>query len=307
MIMTVTGPLDTLPSGALLPHEHVMSIFGRDRQDRFAYDEERLFGATIPYLRHLRSIGLGAIADCTAAGIGRRPDLLQVISRESGVAILSNTGYYGAARGRYLPEDLALLSTREISERWIREYDEGIDGSGIRPGFIKTGIDDDRLSAVDRKLIAAAALAHRRTGLLIQTHTGDHPRAAGEILEILRLEGVHPSAWVWVHAHLVQEVTHLIRRAHQGCWVSLDGVHAERDTSIIATLLVLKAEGLLGRVLLSHDGNTYTAEGSRRSYDHLLTEFRGKLLGAGFTEAEFDILSRENPSRAFGISPRLLP
>ena len=306
MIMSVTGPIDAPPLGAFLPHEHVMSIFGREREDRTIYDEDRLLAATVPYLQHLRSIGCGTVADCTAAGIGRRPDLLRTISRESGISILTNTGYYGAAGGRYLPGDIGKLGAAEISDRWVREYEEGIDGSDIRPGFIKTGIDHDVLSPVDRKLVTAAARAHARTGLLIQTHTGNNPRAAAEILGILESEGVRPDAWAWVHAHLITNPEHILRAAREGCWISLDGLHAERDAAIITILQTLKSERLLGRVLLSHDGNSYTADGSRRPYEHLLTGFRGKLRQAGFTDIEFEELSGGNPARAFEVTPRLI-
>lgn len=306
MIMSVTGPVDAPPSGAFLPHEHVMSIFGREREEWSAYDEHRLLAATVPYLQRIRSIGCGTVADCTAAGIGRRPDLLRTISRESGVVLLTNTGYYGAAGGRYLPGDIGKLSAEEIADRWVREYNEGIEGSDIRPGFIKTGIDHDALSPVDRVLITAAASAHARTGLLIQTHTGNNPLAATAILSILRSEGVRPDAWVWVHAHLITSPAHILRAAHEGCWISLDGLHAERDAAIITLLRTFKAEALLGRILLSHDGNSYTADGSCRPYEHLLTGFRGKLLQAGFTELEFEELTRANPARAFEVTPRLI-
>jgi predicted metal-dependent phosphotriesterase family hydrolase len=305
MIMSVLGPIDTPPPGAFLPHEHVMSIFGRERAERVLYDETRLLSTTVPYLRHLKTIGCSTLADCTTAGIGRRVDLLARISRESGFTILTNSGYYGAAGGRYLPDDLGKLSAPEISDRWTKEWVEGIDGSEIRPGFIKTAIDNASLSPLDRLLITAAARTHRRTGLLIQTHTGDNAQAAREIMDILQTEGVHPSAWVWVHAHRLTDPTPLLPAAREGCWISLDGLHPEHDTAIIALLQLMKKEGFLGQILLSHDGNSFTADGSCRPYDHLLTGFRSTAFAAGFTESELCTLTEKNPARAFEVRPRL--
>jgi predicted metal-dependent phosphotriesterase family hydrolase len=298
-VMSVTGQVELPLPGIFLPHEHIMSVFGRDRSRRASYDEERLVASVVPYLRTLGSLGCAAIADCTSAWVGRRPDLLRRISRESGIAILTNTGYYGAAGGRYLPEGIEALGVDDVADAWIAEWDGGIDETGIRPGFIKTGIDNNWLSPIDRTLVAAAARAHLRTGLLIQTHTGNNPSAVREILAILEVEGVHPGAWVWVHAHLVQDQRHLVLAARKGAWVSLDGVHAERDAAILGTLRLMKGEGLLDRVLLSHDGNAFTAEGSRRPFEHLLTGFRTKFLAEGFSEAEFSLLTETNPRRAF--------
>jgi phosphotriesterase-related protein len=306
MIMSVLGPIDTPPPGVLLPHEHVMSIFGQERAERVDYDEARLLSATIPYLRYLRSIGCASLADCTPSGIGRRADLLSQISRGSGITILTNTGYYGAAGGRYLPDDIGELGAVEISERWLREWVEGIDGTPVRPGFIKTAVENAPLSSTDRVLITAAARTHRQSGLLIQTHTGNNPHAAREILDILQTEGVHPAAWVWTHAHRVVDPRDLLPAAREGCWISFDGVHPETDTAVIAMLQMMKAEGLLDHVLLSHDGNSFTADGSLRPYDHLLTGFRPAAFEAGFTGAEFDMLTADNPARAFEIKPRLI-
>ena len=300
-VMSVTGRVDLPPEGVILPHEHIMSIFGRERSHHVEYDEERLVKSVVPYLLRLKSLGCIAIADCTAAWIGRRPDLLRRISGESGIVLLTNTGYYGAAGGRYLPDGIESAGAVEIADRWVAEWEEGIDGTGIRPGFIKTGIDNDRLSVVDRKLIEAAARTHLRTGLLIQTHTGNNPSAVREILSILESHGVPPSAWVWVHAHLVTDRRSLIQAARDGAWVSLDGIHPECDEAILSTLRLLKAEGQLDRVLLSHDGNGFTADGSRRPFEHLLTGFRGRFLSEGFTQEEFSRLTNANPRRAFAV------
>ncbi len=300
-VMSVTGPVELPLAGIFLPHEHIFSVFGRERSRHVTYDEERVVAAVVPYLRYLGSLGCTAIADCTSAWIGRRPDLLLRISRESGIAILTNTGYYGAAGGRYLPDGIEGLGVDDLAGAWVAEWDAGIDGTGIRPGFIKTGIDNNSLSSTDRTLLTAAARTHRRTGLLIQTHAGNNPLAVHEILSILEVEGVRAGALMWVHAHLVQDQHQLVRAAREGAWISLDGIHPERDAAILATLLLMKTEGLLDRVLLSHDGNAFTADGSRRPFDHLPTGFRTKFFAEGFNEAEFSLLTETNPRRAFTI------
>ena len=102
-IMTVTGPIAPEKLGFTLPHEHIMSIFGADPARYPDYPTERLLGQVLPYLAMVKSLGVSALADCTTAYFGRHPELLRRISNESGVLLLTNTGYYGAMKNRYVP------------------------------------------------------------------------------------------------------------------------------------------------------------------------------------------------------------
>jgi phosphotriesterase-related protein len=121
------------------------------------------------------------------------------LSEESGLRLVTNTGYYGAADDRFVPAHAYAETADQLAARWIAEAREGIEGTGIRPGFLKIGVDRGTLSAIDRKLIVAAARCHRATGLTIAVHTGDGA-AALDILATLKAERVAPSAYVWVHA-----------------------------------------------------------------------------------------------------------
>jgi len=193
----------------------------------------------------------------------------------------------------------------QIAARWVRELAYSIDDTGVRPGFIKTAVDDGPLSSIDRKLIQAAAMAHRHSGLTIQTHTGANWDAAQDILGILKEEGVHPSAWIWVHAHQEPDAEHLMATAAQGAWISLDGINAESGAHILALLNALKAGSYLSQVLLSHDGDSYYDQGEFRPYHYLFTDFIPLLAAAAFSPAEIQQMTTENPARAFtlGIKP----
>jgi len=304
--MTVTGEAAPGTLGLTLPHEHVMSTFGADPERYPTYDTGRLLAQVLPYLERIRAFGVRALLDCTAAFFGRHPELLRRISRESGIAILTNTGYYGAANNRYVPPHAFAETSQQIAARWVREWQDGIDETGIRPGFIKTAVDSGPLSEIARKLIRAAALAHLQTGLTIQTHTGDNAPAAWEILDLLAQEGVQPSAWVWVHAHAVQDTSALLEAARHGVWISLDGVSPASAGHILGQLQALKAAGRLGQALLSHDGDSYQFDGSFRPYDYLLSGFIPLMSEAGFTRAEIDQVTIHNPAQAFAVQVREL-
>ncbi|HRE82803.1 MAG TPA: hypothetical protein PLN52_17290, partial [Opitutaceae bacterium] len=139
-IMTVRGPISASELGLTLSHEHIMSIFGAEPTPTPSYDESAVLPTVVPTLNTLRELGLRAVVDGTAQYFGREPLLLRKIAEASDVHLITNTGYYGAAKGRYLPPDLDVLTAEQVSERWIAEWKNGIGDTGIRPGFIKLGV-----------------------------------------------------------------------------------------------------------------------------------------------------------------------
>jgi phosphotriesterase-related protein len=307
MVMTVRGPVNPSALGLMLAHEHLFSNFGGDPAEWAAYDEEALMAAVLPYLKKIREMGCGSIADATAAWFGRRPDLLRKLSVASGIHVLTNTGYYGAANDRYVPRSAYEENADAIAARWTTEFREGIGEQKIRPGFLKIGVDEGPLSDIDRKLIVAAAKTHKQTGLTIAVHTGGNPEAARQQVEILRAEGVSPTAWIWVHANSTLDVSELLWAAEQGAWISLDGLEEASIDRHFALLERLRQAGRMGQVLLSHDGNSFRATGrAPKAYEALFTHFLPRLKKERFTDAELRMLTRENPQRAYMIKKRLL-
>lgn len=305
-IMTVLGPIEPEKLGLMLPHEHVMSQFGAEPAERPVYDEEKLFAAVIPYLTRVRELGCQSIADCTTAWFGRSPLLLREISLKTGVQLLTNTGFYGAADDRYVPEFAYQETAEQLANRWAREMREGIEGTGIRPGFIKIGVDGNGLSDIDAKLVRAAAKAHLKTGLVVEIHTGDNVDGAKKQLEIFKEEGVHPSAWIWVHAHK-NPAGPLLEAAQQGAWIELDGVNKEGNENHLQLVNAFKKNGLLNRVLLSHDGNSFRPNGrAPKAYEDLFTTFMPLLRENGYSQEEIDLLTIKNPQEAFTIKVRKL-
>ena len=152
-VMTVTGPIAPEQMGFTLPHEHIMSIFGGQPAKVAQYDEEKLFARVIPYLKMLKVFGVQTLCECTGAYFGRRVDLLRRISRETGMRILTNTGYFGAAHDRYVPAHAFEETADQIAQRWIDEWENGIDGTDIRPGFIKIGVDKELVDCSNSRLL----------------------------------------------------------------------------------------------------------------------------------------------------------
>jgi predicted metal-dependent phosphotriesterase family hydrolase len=289
-IMTVRGPIAPEELGATLPHEHLfLDFIGADKVSRDRYDPEEVFRAVLPHLQLLKDCGGHSLVECTPAYIGRDVALLKRLAEAADVHVLTNTGYYGAAKNKFLPQHAHSETEGQLAARWIAEWRDGIDGTGICPGFIKIGVDSGVLSDVHRKLVRAAAQAHLTTGLTIAAHTGNGEAALDELLT-LKNEGVSPQAFIWVHAQSeANEGLHL-EAARQGAWVEFDHVSSKSLPRHVALVQAMRRAGVLQRVLVSHDAGWYEAGkpngGTFRPFDPLFKEFIPALKEAGFTADE---------------------
>jgi predicted metal-dependent phosphotriesterase family hydrolase len=309
-MMTVAGPIDAASAGLALSHEHVLVDFiGADRSGPHRYDPDKVFEKVHPHLTRAHELGARSFMECTPEFLGRDPKLLRRLSQAANLHILTNTGLYGARNGKFLPPYTATETAEQLAARWIAEARDGIEGTGIRPGFIKCGVNTEaELSPVDRKLVEAAAIAHRATGLTIAVHTGAGPGLAQ--IEILKASGVSPSAWIWVHAQNASNV-YIVRAAKQGAWLSFDGLRPETLDRHLELCTIMRDLNHLDRVLISHDAGWYDPDkpqgGTFRDFQVMFTEFLPMLKKAGFTDAEIDQIVTQNPARAFTVETRLLP
>lgn len=301
-IPTVNGPIPIEHLGFTLTHEHIMSNFGKDQSETSLYNEDALFEQVVPYLKKLKSLGVNSIFDCTTAYFGRRIDLLQHISDSTGIQLITNTGFYGAANDRYIPPFAYEASAQKISEIWIAEFQKGIDGTEVKPGFIKVAFDEGAPSEIDTKLFVAGILTHLKTGLTLAVHTGDNPEAVDQQLKLLKKHKVSPRAWVWVHAHKVGDIDRLLKTAEQGAWISLDGANTSNIVQFTETLVRFKSQNLLHKILLSHDGNGFPRGGEIRQFEIIPKALIPALLAHGFAEKEIDQIMVQNPKNAFRIT-----
>lgn len=317
--MTVTGWVRSLEHPRILPHEHVTTDFqGAEKLPTPRYDRDAALDLVRPHLARLRSERVGMLVECTPAHIGRDVRLLRRLSEATGVRILTNTGYYGAVENKYLPRHAWTESVDELAARWLREWREGIEGSGVRPGFLKLGTGGGRLPELHAKLLRAACVVHRESGLTIAVHTGDGEAARDEVW-VLREEGISPSALVWVHAQNDPGPMQ-IELARLGVWISLDGYSlATRNPDRYRNqILAHRDAGTLGRVLVSHDDGwaveadvprdaklTLFGNGNPVPYRSIFERLLPDLRSAGMPEDALKVLLEENPAAAFRVRRRL--
>ncbi|MBN1789486.1 MAG: phosphotriesterase [Bacteroidales bacterium] len=309
-IMTVNGPINVEEMGTTLPHEHFLVDFiGADSTGYHRWNKDSVISKVLPYLLEAKQAGVKTIFECTPAYLGRDPELLQRLSRASGVNIVTNTGYYGALNNKALPPDAFTESADKMSERWISEWQNGIESTLVKPGFIKIAVPRDSvLSPVHEKIVRAAARAHLKTGLIINAHTGPDAPAIAE-LKIIKEEGVDPSAFIWTHAQGGSRENQ-VNLAQEGAWISLDNVMVDNIDPYVDMLVNLKNHGLLHRVLISHDAGWYDVISpdslTYRGYTALFTHLKPALFRNGFSKDDWQLLTVVNPGEAYVVRIRKL-
>jgi len=304
-VMTVQGKIKPKKMGKTLIHEHILVDFiGASETGYHRWEKDKVIEKMTPYLLEIKEQGYSTLVDCTPAFLGRDPVLLKTLSENTGINIITNTGLYGAYDNKYLPDFAFHETAEQLADRWTGEVENGIEGTGVYPGFIKMSVNQAALSDLHKKLIRAAGLTHLRTGLTIASHTGTAVPAL-EQLEILESMGVKGSAFVWVHAQNENDHEMYRQAAAKGAWISIEGIRQESMLERIEKIVWLKEAGLLSNTLVSHDGGWYDPEkpggGTINGFTLIADEVVPELQKRGFSDNEVDTLFKENPAKVFSI------
>jgi len=311
-VNTVTGAVTLAQLGRTLMHEHLLIDFiGAEKLTPGRYDRDEAFEVIRPYLEEAYKAGVRTLVEATPEHLGRDVVLFQRLSQVTGVHIVTSTGIYGARGEKYIPDYARHETAEQLAERYEREIEHGIGATGIRPGIIKLAVKPGpgALPELHHKLVRAAALAHNRTGLLVEGHT-DQGHTAIEEIEIFAEAKAPAHAFVWVHAHQEQDHSFHLKAARAGAWVEFDGIRkghlyirAWNDLDWhVECLRTLKEANLLRRALISQDAGWYNVGDPRggpfHGFVYLFQDFIPKLKAAGFSGAEIDQLLIHNPAAA---------
>lgn len=164
-------------------------------------------------LRIFKSVGGKSICDCSPIGMRGNPDDIKKISEASGINIICATGLYTYASR---PNELMEKSENYLISLFEKEISEGMNGTMVKPGFIKCAlggvtekntIDENEITA-----LRACSSVAEKTGMSIHVHTAapltsEHILYATDI--ILDQCGVEPDRLLMCHmdAFLLSNLT----------------------------------------------------------------------------------------------------
>lgn len=279
----------TLPERSILVHEHILVNF-----TQATYDPGEAYRTALPKISELLRYGCRRLQECTPNFIGRDPALLRRLSEAAGLEIWTNTGIYGAAGHKYVPGYVSDESAEQLARRWVAEF-----RSEIKPRFIKIGVNSAPLDAIDAKLVEAAAITAKETGMTIASHTSGGGPAAIQQLEILSRLKCPLNRFVWVHAQNEKDHSFHEQVAKAGAWVEFDGISGKTAAWHMECVSWMQQKGRLDRTLVSQDSGWFRpgepGGGDYRGYTYIYTDFLPKL-----SSAVQHTLMVANPVEAFG-------
>jgi phosphotriesterase-related protein len=309
---SVLGPLDTADLGFTLTHEHVVtSSAGILQTYPELYGElDRLREQAAATLTEAREGGVRTIIDLTTLDLGRDIRFLADLSRRTGVQIIAATGIW-----RDIPRALWSRSPDEIAALFVREIEQGIEGTGIKAGIIKVANDAEGVTREAEVILRAAARAAKQTGVRVSTHTYAPGRVGEQQVAVFEDEGLDLNRVYIGHSNDSTDLDYLRGLLRKGVWLGLD----RHQTSMpigpdwegrAQTLAALIKAGHGDRLMVSHD---WSVLGVSRTSDPLASRSHNpegwlfairklypRLRELGIGQEQIGRLNHDNPRRFLG-------
>ena len=302
-LMTVLGLIPISGLGIILPHEHLFTDLRGPRAPGYGQaDVADVVGRLRPHLEELRELGVSALVEPSTVGVGRNVRVLRALAEAVDLPVVAPTGAY---RDEFIPDALRSLPQQALTDWMVSELSEGIEGTGIRAGFIKLATSQAGLTPLEERLLRAAAAASLETGAAIMSHTLSGAIALRQV-EILEEEGVEPREFIWAHAQREPDPELHLRLARRGAYVEYDTIGGPNEPdSLFVDLIRRLWDGHCGaRVLLSQDAGWYRPEDPQapiRGYGYLLRTFVPSLERAGFGRQAIPTMLVDNPQYALAV------
>jgi predicted metal-dependent phosphotriesterase family hydrolase len=314
-LRTVLGDLPAEQAGICYAHEHLIidpsfttycnPDFLLDSVERACVDVADFYAA-----------GGRTLVDSMPCGGGRNVVKLAEISRRTKANIVCPTGlhlmkYYAPGHwgGR--------LSAEELAELFIADIEQGIDAADYngpevwrtahKAGVIKVATGQKVPSGHERKVIEAAAHAHRKTGAPILTHT-EQGVGALEQVKLFQEFGVPLLHVVISHTDRAPDLGYHKEVLSTGVLLEYDSAFrwpAGKGNPTIDLIVALVREGFGAQIVLGMDA-------ARRKYwkgydgapglAFLLREFVPRLKEAGLNRADSDRIFVTNPANCYAFT-----
>jgi phosphotriesterase-related protein len=291
-VNTVLGPIETNKIGFALMHEHVLGstagvpqvypeLLGKNYKER-----------VVKGLVEAKQAGISTVVDADPFSLGRAVKVLAEISQMSGVNIICCTGWY-----LDFPGYLGSFSPDLFAQIFARDVTEGIEGTNIKAGIIKSASDIEGVTPIQEVLLRGVARAQVMTGAPVMVHSYAPGQVGRQQLAILKEEGVDLRRVKLDHCSDTKDMEYLTWIVEQGCYLGMDklpGIYLNPSVGVspegrVRTIKALIDAGYASRILLSHD--TFVVSSF---FDTLPDTGKGKI-------------ARDNPYRLLYINKFVLP
>ncbi|MGH2561986.1 MAG: phosphotriesterase family protein [Thermomicrobiales bacterium] len=300
-VMTALGPVEPDDLGVTLHHEHVIARPSGDDHDLVLDDPHRVLSDLEEYYL----AGGRTIVDMSTADCGRDASAVAWLAARSPINVVVATGHHNdLSAAPFLRERTA----EKIAAGAVAEIRTGIGNTGVCAGVITAGTSFDQITAVEERVLRAAAWAQLETGAPISTFTAAG-RMALEQLAILREEGAEASHVIVGQFDRDLDRPYLVRVLETGAFVSFDQIgstHLGRDEERAAMIKQLVDDGYSDHLLFSGDlarKSTQSAYGGAPGWTYVMAGFPLMLMELGLGAEDVRQLMVENPARALTTRP----
>ncbi|WP_298747008.1 phosphotriesterase [uncultured Serinicoccus sp.] len=305
VVRTVLGDIAPDELGPTDYHEHLFQVTpllpGEDLDDE---DASRAEAAA------LLASGASAMVEATPTGLGRRPEAVARISRDTGLHVVHTTGLHRHAHypGPHQPTE---LSRPDLLSRFRADLLVGMDDTDVRAGLLKAGVGYWSADEVERTVLDAVGQLAAETGAPVMVHL-EHGSAAHEVLDLLGESGCPPDRVALAHVDRNPDPGLHLELTARGAYLGYDGAARHQrwpDSMLLDCLAEVVAAGGGRRLLLGGDvarRSRYVSYGGMPGLAYLFARFVPRVRARVGDEATDQILT-ENPARWLSWEPGPAP
>lgn len=300
-VRTVLGDVEPGSLGATDYHEHLFQVTPALPGDEL--DDEEASGREAGLLRES---GVAAVVEATPTGLGRRPAAVARIAERTGLHVVHVTGAHREVHYR-TGDPLLDEPVEALVERFARDLQTGMDGTGVPAGAVKAGAGYWSVTPFERRVLAAAGRLGAEAGAPVMVHL-EHGSAAHEVLDLLATEGCPADRVALAHVDRNPDPVLLAELARRGAYLGFDGAARHQrwpDSVLVDCLAAVVAAGGGDRVLVGGDvarRTRYVAYGGMPGLAYLFDRFVPRLREA-LDPAALERLLVTNPARWLSWEP----
>ena len=287
-------------NGYTLMHEHITIDLSGVKKDTDCQLD--CYAETVKEFKKLYEYGVRRIVDVTNDGMGRNPEYVANVEKETGIRIVQSTGFY---KEPFLPQRVYTQTVQEMADWMIGEIRCGIEGGPKARMIGEIGTSKNTMTETEKKVFDASVIAARETGLPIYTHTtlGTY---APEQAAYFQATGLPMDRIVLGHLDLSGDLDYIRRVLDTGICIGFDTVGKNNyfpDAKRVEFLLALEKENRLDQVVLSEDltRKSHLKYKGGIGYCYLFETFIPMLKEAGLKQESLDKMLIHNPARILGV------
>lgn len=313
-VRTVLGDVDSADLGMVYAHEHLIISGGLGVMKKSDLLLDSVEAACME-VEDVKQYNVKTFVDMMPLDCGRHPERLVEISKRTNTHIIATTGfhkpmYYDDIHWiySYTEDQIRDLLVAEITEGMDRHSYNGpiVERISARAGLLKGASDYNRISAVSRKLFAAAAGAQLLTGVPISTHTEEGTMGLEQIRLLTDL-GVDPASIIICHTDRNPDPEYHFAMLQSGVYLEYDNASRIKywpDSMIVDLILKVVEAGYEDQILLGTDfalRSYWKSYGGGPGMAHLAASFIPRLKRNGLSDETIAKFMVHNPARAFQI------